>query len=77
MQKLVDQGHNVIFLANHQTEADPGVFALMLESLVPKMSSGEWGGTLRDGGERATRHGPLEPRPVVVQMWCTLPAIAW
>ncbi len=31
-------GHNVVLLANHQTEADPGVFAHMLASSFPRLS---------------------------------------
>lgn len=31
-------GENVVLLANHQTEADPGVFAHMLMSLHPRMA---------------------------------------
>lgn len=36
--ELLAQGHNVILLANHQTEADPGVFAHMLMSTQPGMA---------------------------------------
>lgn len=37
--KLVSlQGHNVVLLANHQTEADPAVMALLLESSHPYVS---------------------------------------
>ena len=37
--KLVSlQGHNVVLLANHQTEADPAVMALLLESSHPYIS---------------------------------------
>jgi len=32
------RGENVILLANHQTEADPGVFALLLEKNFPEMA---------------------------------------
>lgn len=32
-------GHNVVLLANHQTEADPGVFALSLEKTHPKLAT--------------------------------------
>jgi glycerol-3-phosphate O-acyltransferase len=31
-------GHNVVLLANHQTEADPGVFAHMLEATHPRLA---------------------------------------
>jgi glycerol-3-phosphate O-acyltransferase len=31
-------GHNVVLLANHQTEADPGVFAHMLEASFPRVA---------------------------------------
>lgn len=32
-------GENVVFLANHQTEADPAVFALLLESSFPRLAT--------------------------------------
>lgn len=35
----IAQGHNVVLLANHQTEADPGVFAHMLESVHPNLAT--------------------------------------
>ncbi|KIY97363.1 hypothetical protein MNEG_10600 [Monoraphidium neglectum] len=31
-------GHNVVLLANHQTEADPGVFAHMTEATHPRLA---------------------------------------
>jgi glycerol-3-phosphate O-acyltransferase len=34
---LLDRGENVIFLANHQTEADPQAISILLESTYPKM----------------------------------------
>lgn len=34
----LEQGHNVVMLANHQTEADPGVFAHMIKTSFPKMA---------------------------------------
>lgn len=40
--KIVEQlamGHNVILLANHQTEGDPGVMALMLEKHYPSLAT--------------------------------------
>eukprot|EP00878_Enallax_costatus_P002142 GHUV01002310.1.p1 GENE.GHUV01002310.1~~GHUV01002310.1.p1 ORF type:complete len:410 (+),score=143.65 GHUV01002310.1:222-1451(+) len=40
--KIAEQlaaGHNVVLLANHQTEADPGVFAHMLESSHPNLAT--------------------------------------
>lgn len=39
INKLLEAGENVILLANHQTEADPGVFAHMLKDVYPKMST--------------------------------------
>lgn len=36
-RQLAD-GHNVVLLANHQTEADPGVFAHMLMSTQPQLA---------------------------------------
>jgi glycerol-3-phosphate O-acyltransferase len=32
------QGHNVILLSNHQTEADPAVMALLLEHTHPYLA---------------------------------------
>lgn len=29
------QGHNIVLISNHQTEADPAVIALLLESTNP------------------------------------------
>lgn len=37
-QQLRD-GHNVVLLANHQTEADPAVMALMLEASHPRLAT--------------------------------------
>ncbi|KAG2427692.1 hypothetical protein HYH02_014524 [Chlamydomonas schloesseri] len=39
VQELLDQKHNVVILANHQTEADPGVFAHMLARTHPKLAT--------------------------------------
>ncbi|GFR48340.1 hypothetical protein Agub_g10227 [Astrephomene gubernaculifera] len=39
VQELLDQKHNVVLLANHQTEADPGVFAHMLSTTHPKLAT--------------------------------------
>ncbi len=33
------EGHNVVLLANHQTEADPGVFAHMLMATHPQLAT--------------------------------------
>lgn len=41
LQEIVDKlsrGENVIFLANHQIEADPQVISLLLEDLHPKLA---------------------------------------
>ena len=37
--QLLAAGENVVLLANHQTEADPGVFAHMLKSTHPSMAT--------------------------------------
>lgn len=34
MKKLL-QGHNIILMSNHQTEADPAIIALLLETRLP------------------------------------------
>ena len=39
MQRQLEAGDNVILLANHQTEADPGVFALLLEASHPNLAT--------------------------------------
>eukprot|EP00197_Chlamydomonas_leiostraca_P002655 CAMPEP_0202857142 /NCGR_PEP_ID=MMETSP1391-20130828/193_1 /ASSEMBLY_ACC=CAM_ASM_000867 /TAXON_ID=1034604 /ORGANISM="Chlamydomonas leiostraca, Strain SAG 11-49" /LENGTH=415 /DNA_ID=CAMNT_0049535905 /DNA_START=63 /DNA_END=1310 /DNA_ORIENTATION=+ len=39
IQAYIDAGHNVVLLANHQTEADPGVFAHMLMASHPKLAT--------------------------------------
>ena len=39
VQRQLDSGENVILLANHQTEADPGVFALLLEASHPSLAT--------------------------------------
>ena len=39
VQEQLDAGDNVILLANHQTEADPGVWALLLEKVLPQMAT--------------------------------------
>lgn len=40
LQQQLDAGDNVILLANHQTEADPGVWALLLEKHLPHLATG-------------------------------------
>eukprot|EP00898_Chlorokybus_atmophyticus_P006122 jgi/Chlat1/6510/Chrsp45S06066 len=40
IQEQLRNGHNVVLLANHQTEADPAVFALMLEHTHPALAEG-------------------------------------
>ncbi|KAH9321312.1 hypothetical protein KI387_015951, partial [Taxus chinensis] len=35
MEKLLMQGHNIVLISNHQSEADPAVIALMLEATNP------------------------------------------
>lgn len=32
------QGHNIVLISNHQTEADPAVIALLLESTNPPIA---------------------------------------
>ena len=39
VQEQLDAGHNVVLLANHQTEADPGVWALLLEKVLPNLAT--------------------------------------
>lgn len=34
LQKLL-QGHNIILMSNHQTEADPAIISLLLEKQLP------------------------------------------
>ncbi|KOM45511.1 hypothetical protein LR48_Vigan06g081700 [Vigna angularis] len=35
MEEKLKQGHNIILMSNHQTEADPAVIALLLEARLP------------------------------------------
>ncbi|CAO2819676.1 unnamed protein product [Amaranthus hypochondriacus] len=35
MEEKLRQGHNIVFMSNHQTEADPAVIALLLEKTNP------------------------------------------
>jgi hypothetical protein len=44
-------GENVVLLANHQTEADPGVFAHMLEATFPRLAQVQAAHS-REGGAR-------------------------
>eukprot|EP00877_Chromochloris_zofingiensis_P006537 jgi/Chrzof1/2136/Cz11g03260.t1_GPAT1[v5.2] len=39
IQKQLAEGHNAVLLANHQTEADPGVFAHMLSATHPNLAT--------------------------------------
>ncbi|KAK9806373.1 hypothetical protein WJX72_012050 [[Myrmecia] bisecta] len=39
MAEQIANGENVVLLANHQTEADPGVFALLLEHTHPNLAT--------------------------------------
>ncbi len=39
VEAWLKQGHNVVLLANHQTEADPGVFAHMLAATHPQLAT--------------------------------------
>ncbi len=39
VQEQLDAGDNVVLLANHQTEADPGVWALLLEKQLPNLAT--------------------------------------
>ncbi len=38
IQEQLEAGHTVVLLANHQTEADPAVFANLLEASHPKLA---------------------------------------
>lgn len=39
IQEQLERGENVVLLANHQTEADPAVFALLLEAKFPNLAT--------------------------------------
>ena len=39
IQEQLKRGENVVLLANHQTEADPAVFALLLEAKFPELAT--------------------------------------
>ncbi|KAL4199516.1 hypothetical protein AMTRI_Chr03g51530 [Amborella trichopoda] len=38
VEEKIKQGHNIVFMSNHQTEADPAVIALLLEISNPFLS---------------------------------------
>ncbi|XP_044466187.1 glycerol-3-phosphate acyltransferase, chloroplastic-like isoform X2 [Mangifera indica] len=38
MEQKLQQGHNIVLISNHQTEADPAIIALLLESTNPYIS---------------------------------------
>ncbi|KAI3435020.1 hypothetical protein D9Q98_003072 [Chlorella vulgaris] len=38
VQEQLEAGENVVLIANHQSEADPAVFALLLEKTFPKLA---------------------------------------
>ncbi|XP_078163495.1 phospholipid/glycerol acyltransferase family protein isoform X1 [Carex rostrata] len=38
MEQKLEQGHNIILMSNHQTEADPAVIALLLERDCPRIA---------------------------------------
>ncbi|XP_057977177.1 glycerol-3-phosphate acyltransferase, chloroplastic isoform X1 [Malania oleifera] len=38
MEEKLQQGHNIILISNHQTEADPAIIALLLEKTNPHIS---------------------------------------
>lgn len=38
MEQQLQQGHNIILISNHQTEADPAVIALLLENSLPRLA---------------------------------------
>ncbi|KAM6556597.1 hypothetical protein CsatB_003616 [Cannabis sativa] len=38
MEEKLKQGHNIVLMSNHQTEADPAVIALLLESTNPQFA---------------------------------------
>jgi len=60
----IKEGHNVIFLANHQTEADPQAISLLLESEFPSLASG----MIFVAGERVI----TDPFAIPVSMGCNL-----
>lgn len=38
MEEKLQQGHNIVLISNHQTEADPAVIALLLEKTNPRIA---------------------------------------
>ncbi|KAG6636253.1 hypothetical protein I3843_11G097500 [Carya illinoinensis] len=38
MEEKLQQGHNIVLMSNHQTEADPAVIALLLEATNPSIA---------------------------------------
>ncbi|XP_030946620.1 glycerol-3-phosphate acyltransferase, chloroplastic isoform X2 [Quercus lobata] len=38
MEEKLQQGHNIVLMSNHQTEADPAIIALLLEATNPRIA---------------------------------------
>ncbi|KAM0934103.1 putative glycerol-3-phosphate 1-O-acyltransferase [Dioscorea sansibarensis] len=38
MEEILRQGHNIVLMSNHQTEADPAIIALLLERKLPPLA---------------------------------------
>ncbi|GMY29665.1 glycerol-3-phosphate acyltransferase, chloroplastic isoform X2 [Fagus crenata] len=38
MEEKLQQGHNIVLMSNHQTEADPAIIALLLEATNPQIA---------------------------------------
>lgn len=64
IEHYLQQGDNVIFLANHQTEADPQALSLLLEKDFPKLT----GKMIFVAGERVI----TDPLAVPFSMGCNL-----
>lgn len=60
----INAGHNVIFLANHQTEADPQAISLLLEEEFPLLAHG----MILVAGERVI----TDPLAIPFSMGCNL-----
>ena len=51
-------GENVVMIANHQSEADPAVFALLLEKAFPRLAERELRCVRLPGGGCSLPHMP-------------------
>lgn len=66
MGERLRAGHNVVVLANHQTEADPAVWAHMLEALEPRMAED----VIYVAGDRVVQDAMCKPFSMGRNLFC-------